>query len=62
VQPLLQWKTVSITYSECVFVALVFRHAVRMRRNVICDLPRSTIFFNITSWKTQFLKGGGEVI
>jgi hypothetical protein len=26
VQPLLQWKTMSITYSECVFVALVSQH------------------------------------
>ena len=28
-QPLLQWKS-SITYSECVFVALVIPHAMRV--------------------------------
>jgi len=39
VQPLLLWKTVNITYSECVFVALDIHHAMRMRPIVICDLP-----------------------
>jgi hypothetical protein len=37
----------SITYSECMFVALVMQHAMRMRHIVICDLPSSTIFFHI---------------
>ena len=40
-------KAVSITYSECVFVALVILHATRMRYTVICVLLRSTIFFHI---------------
>ena len=36
-----------ITYSECVFVDLGIQHAMRMRHIVICDLPRSIIFFHI---------------
>jgi len=29
----------SITYCECVFVALGVQHAMRMRRVIICGLP-----------------------
>ena len=38
-----------ITYSECVFLALVIQHAKRMRRAVICGLSDSTTIFHITS-------------
>jgi len=43
-QPMLQWKTVSITYSECVFVALCIQHAMRMRRIVIYGCPAVQYF------------------
>jgi len=38
-------KAISITYSECVFVALVIQHAKHMGHTVICVLSGSTIFF-----------------
>jgi hypothetical protein len=42
-------KAISITYSECVSVALVIKHAERMRYIVICGLSDSTVFFHIVS-------------
>ena len=42
-------KAVSITYSECVSVALVAPNAMRMRHIVICDLPSCTLFFHVIS-------------
>ena len=42
-------KSISITYSENVFVALVIQHAMRMHRIVICGLSGSTIFSYIFS-------------
>jgi hypothetical protein len=49
-------KVTSITYFECVFVALVIQHAKRMRRIVICGLSSSTIFFNVISDTAPFSK------
>jgi hypothetical protein len=42
-------KAISITYYECVFVALGIQNKMRMRHIVICDLTGSTIFFHIIS-------------
>jgi hypothetical protein len=41
-------KAISITYSECVFVALVIQHAMRIRQIAICGLSGCTVFFYIT--------------
>jgi hypothetical protein len=47
VQPLLLWKAISITQTECVFITLVIQHAIRMRYVVLaCGPPASTIFFS----------------
>jgi hypothetical protein len=37
----------------CVFVALGVQHAIRVRRNVICGLPRCTIFFHIYDFRRK---------
>jgi len=42
-------KAVIITYSECVSVALVIQHAMRMHHSVICGLSGSTVCFHIIS-------------
>ena len=41
-------KAISITYSECVFVALGIPNAMRMRHIIICDLTGSNVFFHIS--------------
>ena len=48
-QPCCCEKSISITYSECEFIALVIQYAMRMRHVVICVLSGSNIFFYIIS-------------
>jgi len=40
---------ISVTHSDCVFVALGIHHAMCMCHNIICGLPGFTIFFHIFS-------------
>jgi hypothetical protein len=40
-------KAISITYSECVFIALGIQHAKRKSHTVICGLSGCTGFFHI---------------
>ena len=42
-------KQLSMTYCECVFVDLRIQDARLMRLIVVCGLPDSTTFFNISS-------------
>ena len=56
--PLCPWggKKISITYSECVFVALRIQHAISMRQIVICSLPGSTVFSTVSHKRHYFRK------
>jgi hypothetical protein len=47
-------KTISVTHSECMFVALVIQHGICTRHSVICDLPGSTIFSQISHKRYHF--------
>jgi len=49
-------KTISITYSECVFVALDIRHAMHMRRIVLSSVVGVTVPYFSTSSRTRGIK------
>jgi hypothetical protein len=51
-QPLLT----SMTYSECLCVALGIRHAMCMRHIVICGLSGCTVFFTLSRKRQDFQK------
>jgi len=42
-------RTISNTYCECVFVALVTPHAMCTSHNIICKLSGSKNFFHLIS-------------
>ena len=42
-------NAISITYSECVLLALGIQHVMRMRYIIICGLPGCTMFLHIIS-------------
>ena len=49
-------KAISITYSECVFVALVTQHAMRMRSTVLSsvDFVAVPYFFTLSHKRYDF--------
>jgi len=47
-------KAISITYYECVSVALGIQHVTHMRRDSTCGLSGSTTFFHILHKRYNF--------
>jgi hypothetical protein len=56
-QPLLQWEIKkSITYFECVFVALGIQHAIHVCHIVICGLFSCKVFSTLSHKQHNFQK------
>jgi hypothetical protein len=54
-----RWKAMCITYSECVFVALVIQHTKRMRYNILSSVAcLAEPYFPTLSHKWLFGGGG----
>jgi hypothetical protein len=49
-------RAISITHSECVFVALGIQHATHISHTVICGLSGSTIFSTLSHKKVFTLQ------
>ena len=56
--PLLPWKAISVTYYECVSVALVIQHAKRMRRILLSSVACLALpyFFALSHKRYYFRK------
>jgi len=55
-QPLLQWKSVSTTYSKIVFVALHIQHAMHMLYIDVRGMSNFTKYFHFISETTLYSK------
>ena len=57
-QPILQWKAIGITYSECVFLALVLQDKMLMRRIILSSVacPVLQYFFTLSHKRHDFRK------
>ena len=53
-------KSISISYSACVFIALGIQRAIWILRIVIFGVSRCTMFFHILSQKARFFKKVSE--